>query len=258
MTALGQSPSVEPRAAARGRPRDERATAAIAGAALRQLEALGYCRMSMESVAAEAGVARATVYRRFQDKADLVTSAIAARLEPAASTKRPLADLVMFVDGFDARIAEHCLEVIGCLLAAREDPQAMALHRDRVVEPRVRAMRALLEDARDAGLLRADADVDLALHMLLGAVFTRRIVGLPHERGWAHRAVAAACHGVATDEGKAQLEPDSAGTSGTSKCPGASGISNTSGAVRREPDHGDVSPPSGTASGWAVGRSGRS
>ena len=61
-----------------GRPRDERATRAITEAALRQLAEHGYARISMESIASEAGVARATVYRRYRDKADLITAAIAA------------------------------------------------------------------------------------------------------------------------------------------------------------------------------------
>ncbi len=191
--------------AARGRPRDERATAAIAAAALRQLDDLGYSRMSMESVAAEAGVARATVYRRFQDKADLVTSALATRPDPAPPPAGPLEELVAFLDRFDARVAEHCLEVIGCLIAQREGPGAMARHRDRVVQPRMRATRSLLEEARTLGFLRADADVDLLLQMLVGAVFARRIAGLAHERGWARRAVVEACRGAATPKGLARL-----------------------------------------------------
>lgn len=211
MTAASRARGADQGVPVRGRPRDERATAAITAAALRQLEDLGYSRMSMESVAAEAGVARATVYRRFQDKADLVTAAMAARADPAAGPGRALERLVAHLDRFDARIAEHCLEVIGCLLAAREEPQAMALHRDRVVQPRMRALRDLLADARDQGLLRPDADVDLVLQMLVGAVFARRIAGLPHQRGWARRAVTAACQGVATPAGVAQLDPPAHG-----------------------------------------------
>ena len=61
-----------------GRPRDQRASSAITDAALRQLADVGYARVSMESVAIEAGVARATIYRRYRDKADLITAAIAA------------------------------------------------------------------------------------------------------------------------------------------------------------------------------------
>ena len=62
-------PATDPPSSDRGpgRPRDERATSAITDAAVRQLNVLGYANVSMESVAAEAGVARATVYRRYRD-----------------------------------------------------------------------------------------------------------------------------------------------------------------------------------------------
>jgi AcrR family transcriptional regulator len=177
-----------------GRPRDERATSAIAEAALRQLNDLGYARVTMESVAVEAGVARATIYRRYRDKADLITAAIAGNstthlAEGTASD--PRADLVDYLDQFDRRFAERCLEVVGTLIGAREDPGALALHRQRVVEPRMAYVRALLVQARGLGQLRADADINLALQMLTGSVFARRVAGEPTTPGWAERAVTA-------------------------------------------------------------------
>ena len=171
------------RAAAAGRPRDERASSAITGAALRQLGEVGYARVSMESVASEAGVARATIYRRYRDKADLITAAIAdnnsAHLEPAASTD-PRRDLIAYLTEFDQRFAESCLEVVGTLIGAREDPAALALHRQRVVGPRMGYLRSLLVTAVELGQLRPDADLDLALQMLAGSVFAR--VGWPESR----------------------------------------------------------------------------
>ena len=126
-----------------GRPRDEAASRAIFDAALHQLERLGYGRMTVESVAAEAGVSRASVYRRFRDKADLVTAAIAQandHLDDNADDRAPVRDprraLIEFLEEFDARFAESCLEVIGGLVGAREDPTALAMHRQRVVAPR--------------------------------------------------------------------------------------------------------------------------
>ncbi len=174
-----------------GRPRDERASSAITEAALRQLAEWGYGRVTMESVATEAGVARATIYRRFRDKADLVTTAIAgnntAHLEGPSDD--PRADLISYLQEFDERFAESCLEVVGTLIAAREDPTALALHRQRVVEPRSRYVRSLLARAVEMGQLRADADLDLAFQMLTGSVFTRRVTGQPSTPGWAERAV---------------------------------------------------------------------
>lgn len=185
-----------------GRPRDARASGAITRAALRQLGEVGYAKVSMESVACEAGVARATVYRRYRDKADLVTAAIAqnssTHLEPELRAD-PRSSLVAYLDEFDARFAEGCLEVVGTLIGAREDPSALALHRERVVTPRIGYVRSLLERARALGQLSEDADLDLALQMLTGSVFARRIAGVPSTDGWAGRAVDALWRGMGAD-----------------------------------------------------------
>jgi hypothetical protein len=50
-------------------------------------------------------------------------------------------------------------------------------------------VRPLFEQARRMGQLRADADLDLALEMLAGSVFARRVAGMPSSPGWAERAV---------------------------------------------------------------------
>jgi len=182
-----------------GRPRDERASSAITRAALRQLHELGYGKVSMESVACEAGVARATVYRRYRDKADLITAAIAGnstshRVDRASDV--PRGDLVSYLEEFDQRFAEGCLEVVGTLIGMRQDPWALDLHRQRVVGPRMGYVRSLLVRAQALGQLREDADLDLALQMLVGSVFARRVAGETTVSGWAERAVDAIWTGM--------------------------------------------------------------
>jgi AcrR family transcriptional regulator len=175
-----------------GRPRDERATSAITDAAVRQLNELGYANVSMESVAAEAGVARATVYRRYRDKADLITAAIAANSAThlvSLPSEDVRSDLISYLTAFDDRFAESCLEVVGALIGARQEPGDLALHRQRVVEPNMKYARSLLIRAVELGLLEPDADLDLALQMLTGAVFARRMSGTPSTPNWAERAV---------------------------------------------------------------------
>jgi AcrR family transcriptional regulator len=175
-----------------GRPRDQRASSAITDAALRQLAEVGFGKVSMESVASEAGVARATIYRRYRDKADLITAAIAANSSThlgSGDGDDPRAELIEYLNEFDARFAEGCLEVVGTLIGAREDPGALALHRERVVGPRMGYARSLLERARQLGQLRDDADLDLALQMVTGSVFARRVAGDASAVGWAERAV---------------------------------------------------------------------
>jgi AcrR family transcriptional regulator len=181
-----------------GRPRDERVSRSIADAAFRQLSELGYVGVTMEGVAAEAGVSRATVYRRYRDKADLLTAVIAGATAPVRDgpSDDPRRDLVRFLTEFDSRFAESCLEVIGGLLGSRESPEAMDLHRHRVVGPRMAYGRKLLEKAVALGELDPGADLDLALEMLLGAVFTRRVSGARTGAGWAERAVAAVWKGM--------------------------------------------------------------
>lgn len=187
-----------------GRPRDERASSAITDAALRQLNELGYGKVTMESVAGEAGVARATIYRRYRDKADLITAAIATNSTvhlAEGPSHNPRGDLVDFLVGFDQRFAEGCLEVIGTLIGTRHDPHALALHRQRVVDPRLGYARQLLARARELGQLRADADLDLAVEMLAGSVFARRVAGTASTPGWADRAVDAIFAGLAPGSG---------------------------------------------------------
>ena len=175
-----------------GRPRDPRATSAITEAALRQLVDVGYAGVSMESVASEAGVARATVYRRYRGKADLITAAIAANSAThlaSLPSEDVRSDLIAYLTAFDERFAESCLEVVGALIGNRQDPRDLALHRQRVVEPNMKYARSLLVRAVELGLLGPDADLDLALQMLTGAVFARRIAGTPSTPKWAERAV---------------------------------------------------------------------
>jgi AcrR family transcriptional regulator len=185
-----------------GRPRDERASSAITDAALRQLEKVGYGQVTMDSVAAEAGVARATVYRRYRDKADLVTASIACNSTAHLVTgpsEDPRADLVRYLHDFDERFADGCLGIVGTLIGNREDPDALDLHRQRVVGPRTAYQMSLLEQARALGQLRSDADLDLAHQMLAGSVFARRMAGQVSEPGWAERAVDAIWKGMGPD-----------------------------------------------------------
>jgi AcrR family transcriptional regulator len=183
-----------------GRPRDAQASEAIDRAALRQLADVGYGNLTMESVAAESGVARATVYRRYHDKADLVTAAIASSSDahraplPAADPRR---DLVAYLEAFESTFAEHCIAVLGALMATREDPRALALHRERVILPRTGYVRSLLVQAQSEGLLRAGVDVELGLEMLVGAVIARRVLGKASQAGWADRTVDALWSGLA-------------------------------------------------------------
>ena len=68
----------------RGRPRDEAIDAAILDATVQEMIEVGFFAMSIERVAARAGVAKTTVYRRYPDAAELGLQALAHLKGPAA------------------------------------------------------------------------------------------------------------------------------------------------------------------------------
>ena len=80
-----------PAPARRGRPRSPEVDAAILDAALRLLAAEGYARMTVDGVAAEAGVSKAAIYLRYRSKADLATAALARLRE--SGRPEPTGDL---------------------------------------------------------------------------------------------------------------------------------------------------------------------
>jgi AcrR family transcriptional regulator len=204
MTSAATAPSGEawlrPPGRPPGRPRNERASEAISEAALQQLDRLGFGQMTMESIALEAGVSRATIYRRYRDKADVVTDAIAgaSALQPVSDGRAdPRKALVRFLEAFDGRFAESCLEVIGGLVGDRSAPNALQMHRERVVKPRADYALSLLEEAQRRGELASGADLRLAMQMLAGSVFFRRVGGQQASPGWAEKAVEAIWRGMA-------------------------------------------------------------
>lgn len=146
----------------------------------------------MESVASAARVARATVYRRYKDKADLVTAAIAGNRGghfPAHRSASPRQDLVTYLEEFDARFGAKCIEIVGTLLGSNDERGGLALHRERVVEPRTAYARELLARAQELGQLHGEVDLDLCVQMLAGSVFARSVCGVSSPTGWARRAV---------------------------------------------------------------------
>jgi AcrR family transcriptional regulator len=177
--APGRPPA--PAARAPGRPRSASADEAILAAALAELGERGYARMSVDAVAARAGVSKPTIYLRHPTKADLATAAIASmRVRPRpAPTDDVRADLVAHLRLLRAGLERpNGMTMFGTVLAEeRETPELLALFRERLVAPRRRELRAVLEAARNRGDLRRDANVEVAVNALVGAFFARYLAG---------------------------------------------------------------------------------
>jgi AcrR family transcriptional regulator len=174
-----------------GRPRDAELDDVILRTAQAHLARHGYAAMSVSAIAAEAGTTRQAVYRRFPTKADLATAAIAALAGPAPSTDGaggPFEALVAELAHFARGVARpDGLPMVGTMLLGGADPELVRLYRQRVVAPRRTHLRAILTAARDAGLIDADADIDLAVPMLTGSWYATALAGRTPPRNWPRR-----------------------------------------------------------------------
>lgn len=160
-------------------------------AARRHLARYGYEAMSLAAVAADAGTTRQALYRRFQDKADLATAAIAAIAaddEPAVSDD-PFADLVAELEAFDRGVSRPGgISMVGSMLQDSVDPTLRRRFRERVVAPRRARLRAALGRVRDAGLVDLDdADLELAAAACTGTRYALALAGLAAGDDWAAR-----------------------------------------------------------------------
>ena len=179
-----------------GRPRNEEADREIIAATLRLLPLQGYDRLSVEAVAAEADVTRATIYRRYPSKAELVCAALNAY--PDDASVGDLADvrdyLVTLMEIFRTGI-QACDGVAICsslYLNREQHPEMLEEFRRAVVEPRMDRMRSVLEAAAAAGHVRKGIDVDMIVTMLFGAGIQRVLTGGALDDAWPERVVAAA------------------------------------------------------------------
>lgn len=187
-------------ARSQGRPRSSAADRAILDAALRLLASDGYARMTMDGVAAEAGVSKATIYLRYRGKADLATAALAhlrdaGRREATGDLRRDLVDLLAQMRANAERVS--VMGIIGtCLAEEGHTPELLRLFRERTLLPRRAALAALLADARDRGELAPDADIEAAATLLMGAYQSRYLSGEPFPERWEERLVATLLAGL--------------------------------------------------------------
>ena len=163
-----------------GRPRDPRVDTAIVDATLRLLAEGGYTSLTMEAVAALAGVGKATLYRRYAGKEQLVIDALATMSEPAevvqgASVRDELvARLEAVRRKSDSSLAGKLFPRL--VSASAEHPELMRNYRRQVLAPRRSAFAAALQRGVDEGLVRADVDLDHAIDLMVGPVAYRTLI----------------------------------------------------------------------------------
>lgn len=184
-----------------GRPRSERAEQAIIDATIEAIGECGIDGVRCEDVAARAGVGKATLYRRWPGKEDLLIAAFAAMRRPLPAPRGESAreDLIRMLtvvaeDAEDPRYAQQYALLHG---AGERFPRLVARYKERVIEPRRELIRAVLRRGIEDGELRADTDVDIAMLLLTGAVMARgKHDPAPAAPGFVDRAVDELLRGI--------------------------------------------------------------
>lgn len=173
----------------RGRPRDSAADERILATTFRQLVDVGYGGLSIESVAAEAGVAKTTIYRRYPTKRDLVIAALRTSTPfqgpPPELEARPALDL--FVRGAVVALIESgAARALGSLLVEEQrEPGILAAFRERIIGPRRAVVEAMLQRGIATGAIRPDIDPLIVTEMIAGAVFGHHVIlGLSSDDAW--------------------------------------------------------------------------
>ncbi|HZR52125.1 MAG TPA: TetR/AcrR family transcriptional regulator [Streptosporangiaceae bacterium] len=160
-----------------GRPRSEQAEQAIIDATLELFGERGVEGVCVEAVAARAGVGKATIYRRWSSKEDLLIAALGSLKSPLPEPRGESVrdDLVLLLaamirDASDPRYMRQFAMLHG---EASQYPRVLARYTETVVEPRREVIRSVLRRGIATGELRADLDIEIAMLSLTGAVISR-------------------------------------------------------------------------------------
>ena len=158
-----------------GRPRHPESDKAILEATLKLIASEGYGRMSMDRIAAEAGVSKPTIYRRYDSKEDLAIAALAyLRVEHAPRDGTDTyTELVKQMRHFRRSVEElGGMPILGTVLVEqRRTPRLFELWAERISRPYRHILREILEHARSRGEIEEQVDLEIALDMLLGGYY---------------------------------------------------------------------------------------
>ena len=161
-----------------GRPRSEEARQRILAAALAELQEKGYAALTMEGIAARAGVGKQTIYRWWKSKADVVLDGLpdlAAHRIPVPDTGSLGADLERFlVDTFAERGQRPVL--VGLMAQALLEPAFAVQFRDRFLFSRRAVLRGILTRASERGEIPTGTDLELLIDVVYGVLWYRLLL----------------------------------------------------------------------------------
>jgi AcrR family transcriptional regulator len=163
-----------------GRPRSQRARKSILQSTLQLLQKTGFIDLSIEAIAAKAGVGKATVYRWWPNKAELVMEAFLLSVEEelkistTGSAEKVIREqMTRWTRIFRSPLGRVIAAVIG---AGQSDPAMLGAFQRQYVEPRRTEARKLLRVAMRKGEIRSTVEPDTILDILYGPLYMRLLL----------------------------------------------------------------------------------
>ena len=164
-----------------GRRRNEAAREAILDAAFRLIGGPETEALTIDAIAAEAGVGRQTIYRWWPSKGAVIADALARHARvvvPERHTGSFAGDLTAFLtDSFAGLENRGLANRLRQIVAQAQHDEHVARVLSDFTAARRAALRALLERGLEAGELAADTDLDMLVDMTYGVLYYRLLVG---------------------------------------------------------------------------------
>jgi AcrR family transcriptional regulator len=194
---MSEAATASPRAPKGRAPhrRDENARLAVLHAADDLLVERGFAGVTVEGIAARAGVAKQTIYRWWPSKVDILLDTLIddASHQLSLPGKGPVVEVAGRYLRTLARFLtkEPAGKVLLALIGeAQHDPAVADIFHQRYLDPQRQREREMIERGIAAGELTADLDVDAALDALLGPIFYRALTGRKIPRAFIDGVVA--------------------------------------------------------------------
>ncbi|HET8931332.1 MAG TPA: TetR/AcrR family transcriptional regulator [Acidimicrobiales bacterium] len=186
-----------------GRPRDPAADEAIITAVFDVIEASGFAGFSVEAVAARAGVGKATIYRRWPTREDLLVAAAERVMTdtPVPDTGSLESDLVVWIwDRYRAKASSPGSRLLGhVIIEARVDPELQKMLQ-RFHDDSRATLISVVDRAEGRGEV-GPLDRELLLDLISGALLHRSLFTGEHiGRADVEQIVDAALRGVGVDK----------------------------------------------------------
>jgi AcrR family transcriptional regulator len=170
-----------------GRPRSTQSHQAMLQAALELLTEVGFAAMSMDAIAARAGIGKTTIYRRYASKEELVADAIESIREEIVipDTGNLQSDIDILIEN----AAQITLNPIGrqtvamIISSASSNPQFAQIYWTKYLQPRRKAFAVVLERAKARNEIQADLDSDLIFDIMSG-IMLYALIFQPTAESW--------------------------------------------------------------------------